>query len=134
MIQIILSGQQSVHNLTDDDQGWVAGIIIYILESHVDGAAVVILENFNLVSKGADSWLQQVEVNGRHLRAEDCVILFHGLGKDSSVVSAGYDFMAIVFLIPHPQSGNERTNPDSRSSQVIDLIDLENRINFSGFC
>ena len=30
VVEIILSGQQGIHDLSDDDQGRVAGVIVYI--------------------------------------------------------------------------------------------------------
>ena len=67
VVQVIFTRQQGVHDLSDDNEGRVTGVVIYILESHVHGVAVVVLQYFNLISKGADSRLQQVKMNGRHL-------------------------------------------------------------------
>ena len=30
MIGIIFTGQDRIHNLTDYDQGWIAGVIVYV--------------------------------------------------------------------------------------------------------
>ena len=56
--------------MSDDDQGGVAGVVIYILESHVHCVSVVVLQYLDFISKGADGRLQKVKMNGRHLGAE----------------------------------------------------------------
>ena len=56
-LQVVFARQKGLHHLADDDEGWVAGIVVHILESHVNGGSVVILQNLDLVAKGADGWL-----------------------------------------------------------------------------
>ena len=110
--------------MSDDNEGRVAGVVIYILESHVHGVAVVVLQYFNLISKGADSRLQQVKMNGRHLRTEKGVILFHLLGEHYAVIGAGHHPALKMSLVPYLYGCNEGADSYSGRSQVIDLVNL----------
>ena len=57
VVQVIPAGKQGVHDLSDDNQGRVACIIVHVLESHVHRVAVVVLQYFNPVSEGTDGRL-----------------------------------------------------------------------------
>ena len=87
--------------MANDDQGRVAGVIVDILQAHIYGTFTVIFQNLNLVAEGADSRFDQFKVDGRHLRAEQGVVLLHLLGKDDTVVSAGYNFALEMLLLAH---------------------------------
>ena len=87
--------------MSDDYEGRVAGVVIYILESHVHCVSVVVLQYLNLISKGADSRLQKVKMNGRHLGAEKGVILLHLLGKHHPVIGAGHHPALKMSLVPY---------------------------------
>ena len=86
--------------MSDDNEGRIAGVVIYILESHIHGVAVVVLQNLNLITKGADGRLQKVKMDGRHLGAEKGIILFHLLGEHYPVVSAGHHLALKMSLVP----------------------------------
>ena len=45
MIQIIFSGKQGIHHLSNDQKRRVAGIVIYKLESCIDSRSVIILQD-----------------------------------------------------------------------------------------
>ena len=82
------------------------------------------MEHHQVVAKASDRWFDQLEVDRRHLGAEQGVILFHVFGKDDPVIGAGYDGSGIMALLSDPQGGNQRTDPDPGGSQVVDFVDL----------
>ena len=110
--------------MSDDNEGRVAGVVIYILESHVHCVSVVVLQYLNLISKGADSRLQKVKMNGRHLGAEKGVILLHLLGEHYPVIGAGHHPALKMSLVPYLYGCNEGADSYSGRSQVIDLVNL----------
>ena len=63
MIQIIFAGKQSLHDLSDYHQGRVAGIVVYIFQTHIHGILVVIRQHFQLVTGGIKCRLHDVEVD-----------------------------------------------------------------------
>ena len=63
MIGVIISGKDGVHNLSDNDQRRLAGIIVYIFKPHVHGLTVVVRKHFDLVSCGSESGLQKFEMD-----------------------------------------------------------------------
>ena len=79
VVGVVLSGKDSVHNLSDDDEGRIAGVIVYVFEAHVHSLTVVVGQHFDLVSCSLEGGLQQFEMDGRHLRAEDGVGSFASL-------------------------------------------------------
>ena len=62
-VQVILSGSQRIHNLSDDPERRIACIIIYIFKSHIDGILVVILHDNKIVTAGAHCAFQYIEMN-----------------------------------------------------------------------
>ena len=44
----------AVHDLSDHHQGGIAGVIVDVFQTHVDGGSVGIRQNLQLVAEGAD--------------------------------------------------------------------------------
>ena len=63
LVQVIFSGKQGIHDLSDNDQRWITGIVIYIFQSHVDCLFVVIRKYFNLISGCTECRLKKLKVN-----------------------------------------------------------------------
>ena len=133
MVEVILSGEQGIHDLSDDDQRRVACVVVDVFQTDIDRISAVILEYLNVVSKCADCRLNQLKVDRRHLRAQERVVLLHLFGEDDTVVSARYDLALKVLLVADTKSGDQRADANARCAEVVDLIDLEHRINLSGF-
>ena len=49
--------------MTDNDQGWIAGIIIYVLKTYIYGIAVVVLQDLHVIAESADCRFDQVKVD-----------------------------------------------------------------------
>ena len=62
-------------------QGRVAGIVIYIFQSYIDGLFVIIRKDFQMIAAGIETCLQDIKMHRRHLWAEDGVVFSHLFGK-----------------------------------------------------
>ena len=51
VIEVIFAGKKGIHDLADDDEGGVAGVIVHVLQSDIHGIAVVVLKNLHLIAK-----------------------------------------------------------------------------------
>ena len=71
-------------------------------------------------------------MDGRHLGAEKGIGLPHFLCEDYPVVGAGHDVSGVAPFLSYPQGGDQGADPDPGSSQVIDLIDLQDCIDLPG--
>ena len=54
LIQIIFTGKQCFHDLTDYQQGRIAGIVIYIFQSNVHRVLIVVIKNYEIVAAGIE--------------------------------------------------------------------------------
>ena len=68
---------------------------------------------------------QQIEVNGRHLRAENGVVFSHLLGKRNLGDGGRLYLTLIVSLFSYPDGGEKRTDTDSGSAKVIYLVNFQ---------
>ena len=124
MIGVIIAGEDSVHDLSDNDEGRVAGVVVYIFQSHIHGLPVVVRKHLDLITGSLECRLQKLEVDRRHLGAEDCVSLAHLLGKRHFLNRSRTDGTLGVFLLPHADSGEKRAHADAGCSEVIYFVDL----------
>ena len=82
-----------------------------------------------MIAAGIEGRFQNVKVNGRHLGAQDRVVLAHFLGKGYLFDSGGSDRALLVLFFPNLDGGEQRADPDSGSAEIVDLIDFEAGIN-----
>ena len=80
-VQVIFAGKKSIHDLSHNHQGRIAGIVVYIFKTHINSMLVVVGEDFQVIAGCFKSSLKDSEVEWRHLRAENGVLLTHLLGK-----------------------------------------------------
>ena len=71
VIGVVAARGHRLHELADHRDGREAGVVVDVLEPHVDGAAVVVVEHDHAVSVPPEHRLEHVEVDGAHLRRED---------------------------------------------------------------
>ena len=77
--------------------------------------------------------LQQIEVDGRHLWAQDGIVFAHLLGK-RNLGDGGRLYLAlIVSLFSYPDSGEKRADTDSGRAQIIYLVDFQRCIDLIRF-
>ena len=125
MVCIIFSGENRVHDLPDDHQGWIAGVVVDIFQSYIDCVFIIIWKNFNLIAGCAEGRFNQVEVNRRHLRAEDRILLLHLFRKRYFPDRGAVNFPFFLLGVPDTDRSQKRTNPDSCRSQVVDLVNFQ---------
>ena len=75
MFRIILAVQNRVHELTDDHDGRVAGVVVDVFQTGFHVFAAGVFENIELVTAGTDHGFHQGEVDRAHLRSHDGVVL-----------------------------------------------------------
>ena len=49
-IQIIFSGQQGVHDLSDDHERGIAGVIVYVFKPNIHGLFIVIWQYLQMIA------------------------------------------------------------------------------------
>ena len=75
MFRIVFAVQNRVHELTDNHDGRVAGVVVDIFEAGFHVFTAGVFENVELVAAGADRGFHQGEVDRAHLRSHDGVVL-----------------------------------------------------------
>ena len=71
------------------------------------------MENLELIAKAPHRGLNQAEMDGRHLRAQDGVILFHLLCEEHAAVRAGNHRFLKMAHFPYADSGDQGAHADS---------------------
>ena len=133
VIEVVLSRVQRIHDLTDHDDGRVAGIVVHVLETRIDRCPVCVVQNFDLITAGADGRLDQLEVDRGHLRAEDGVALvLHVLRKELSIIAGRTQRTLVMLLLPDTDRRDQRTHTDTCRAEVVDLIDLQHGVDLIG--
>ena len=123
-IQVILSGQEGVHDLAHHDQGWVAGVVVDELQPHIHSLAVIRVEYLQTIAHRVKGGLQKPEVNRGHLRAEDGIVLAHLLGKDHPVHTGRNNGTLHLPLFPDADGREQRADADAGRPQVVYLVDF----------
>ena len=85
-----------------------------------------------MIAAHIEDALQKLEMDRRHLRAEDGVILSHLLREDHAFQSRGTDLPFFLLLFLLPDGGEKGAYADPCRAQVIDLVDLQTGIDLVG--
>ena len=86
---------------------------------------VRVLQNLQVVAEAADRRFDELEMDRRHLRAEQRVVLFHLLREDTHGCRRWIRSVSrVVALLAHAEGGDEGTDTDPCGAEVVDLIDL----------
>ena len=84
-IQVILAGQKSIHNLSYYDQGRITCVVVYIFQTNIYRLLGCIRQDLNVDSHALECRCKKIEMDRRHLRCKNCIVLLHLLGKFYSV-------------------------------------------------
>ena len=129
MICVVFSGQNGAHDLADDRDGGEAGVVIDVFQARVDGAAVVVAENFDVIAVFAERRAEQIEVDGGHLRREDGPMLAaHLLREDGTLIADGTCRGEDALPGAQVHGGDEAADADARRAEIRDLVDLQNGV------
>ena len=74
-VRVGLPAQELADELADDDDGRVAGIVVDVLEAHLDAIVGGLLQQPHVVARHAQHRREQTHVDGRELGHEDLVAL-----------------------------------------------------------
>ncbi len=133
VIEIVLAGGERLHDLPDDKEGRVAGIVVHVFESVIHRSVVVVAHQDHIVAAGSGRRLNEIKMNGRHLGAEDGVLLVEHLLRKRNLFDAGGVNGALErVLFPDIDGRNQRADADSGGAQVVHLINLEAGIDLVG--
>ena len=65
-------------------------------------------------------------MNRRQLRTENGILaVLHFLGVFNSFEGSGFYFSNVIIIVSNLEGGYERTNTDSRSTEVVNFIDFQ---------
>ncbi len=81
-VRIVFAGFKSFHELAHDTQRRIAGIVVHVLETVVNGTLRRIAEDHKIVADRPHGRFDELEMDRGHLRAEDGVaFLIHFFGE-----------------------------------------------------
>ena len=63
LVGVVLPGQDGFHDLAHYHQGGIAGVVVYIFQSHVHCLLVVIWQHLHVVAGGVEGRLQKLKVD-----------------------------------------------------------------------
>ena len=132
MVCVVVPGEDGVHNLSDHDEGRIACVVVHIFQPHVHCLAVVVGKHLDFVSRSLERRLQKLEVDGRHLGAEDGMGFAHLFGKGYLFNGCRADGPLRLLLLAHPDGGQQGAHADARRAQVVDLVNLQRRVYLIG--
>ena len=129
-MRVIFAREQSVHDLPDDEQGRIAGVVINVFETHVNRVTVIVGQYLHMEATRIKGRFQKPEMDRGHLRAEDRVLVAHFLCENKALELGGYDLtrLSAGFLelaLPYTDGSKQGTHTDPGCSEVIYLIDFQ---------
>ena len=82
LVGIVAAARDGFHDLTCDQDRWIADVVVDVLQSRVHRAGVHARQKLQVVSEAREDRLQDLEVIRRHLRRENRIArLLHLLGE-----------------------------------------------------
>ncbi len=85
---------------------------------------VVVVQHNKVIAAGVEGRLHDLEVNGRHLRADDRVFRPHLFRERYLFDGGGMERALLLQLFTHLDCGKQRTHADSCRAQVVYLVDF----------
>ena len=116
---------QCGEELSDDDDGRVAHIVVHIAQTEVNGRFVRHRRNDDVIAVLSHRRTEQIKVNRCHLRGENRMRLSTVLGKartldDGCIVVDGH--------LPPRKCGDQRAQTNARRTEVRHLVELDHRV------
>ena len=94
--------------------------------------AVVVGQDHIVVAGRPEGGFKQPEMDRRHLRREDRVLLPHLLCKRNALDPGCFDRSPALLVLADADRRDEGAHADAGGPQVVDLIDLEAGVNLAG--
>ena len=131
MIRVVLAGEDSLHNLTNHQQRWIARVVIDIFQSHINAAFVVVVQYDQIIAASSECRLEEVKVNRRHLRAENRIVFAHLFCEQHSFHAAWLEGALLMALVAHADGGEQGTDTDARRTEIVHFIYFQAGINLA---
>ena len=129
VIGVVAARGHRLHELADHRDGREAGVVVDVLEPHVDGPSVVVLEQHHVVAVLGEHRLENIKVNGAHLgREQRPLLVAHFFREGRAVVGRALRVRVDALLTSDPHGGEQATDADTHRAEVVDLVDLENGV------
>ena len=129
VIGVIAARGHRLHKLADHRDGREAGVVVDVLEPHVDGPSVVVLEQHHVVAVLGEHRLENIKVNGAHLgREQRPLLVAHFFCEGRAVISRALRVRVDALLTSDPHGGEQAADADTHRAEVVDLVDLENGV------
>ena len=125
MVGIVFPGLQRREQLSDDDDGRIAHVVVDVPQAEVDGRLVRHRRHDDLIAVVAHDRLDELEVDRRHLRREDRVRLL-ALRCEMRALDDGH--IVISDRLPARERRHERAQADARRAEIRDLVELDHRV------
>ena len=124
LVQVVFAGSEGCHDLSHHDQGRVAGVVVNVLKTGIHRFSSHLREDIHVVAASPEDRSQQIKMDRGHLRHEDGVVLAHFFGKFHLLNVGRNDLRFNVPFVPDADCRDQRANPDSCRSQVVDFVNL----------
>ena len=126
---VVFPGKHRVHDLPHHGDGGKAGVVVHEFQTHVDGGAVVIGQNLDMIAVLFENRFQQVKVNGAHLGGEDGVAgQVHILGEFRPVIGGGLWLGANAPRLTLVHGGQQTADADTGGAQIVHLVDFQDGV------
>ena len=86
--------------------------------------SIAIIQYYEIVAASIECRFHDLEMDRGQLGAQDGIIFPHFFREGNFVNGRGADRPLHMPHLPHPEGGEQRTDPDLCGPQVVDLIDL----------
>ena len=112
-VKIVFSGKKCFHNLSNNDERRVAGIVIYIFQAYINCLFVVVRENLKPISGSSKGSFEHFKMNRRHLRTKNSMCRLHFLCKRNFFDCCRADSALCLFLFSDADSSQQRAYTDT---------------------
>ena len=124
VIQVVLSGKQRLHDLSYHHQGGIAGVVVHVLQTHVNGFLIVIGQHFQMIAGSVESRARRLKWIGDICGQRMVWVLRISLVKDAFLMEEGSMVLFRTHFFSGADSGQKGTDTDPRCTQIVDLVNL----------
>ena len=108
LVGIVFPGQHCLHDLSHHGDGRETGIVIDEFQTHIHGAAVIVVKDYDVVTVLSKYRFQQVKMNGTHLRRQDGVaIVIHLLDEFCALIGIVARYGKNLLFTAHIHGGQQ---------------------------
>ena len=129
LVSVVPSRRDCLHKLTDDGDRRKTSVIIDVFQPCIYCLAVIVFQYFKIISVLVKYRLDNIKVDRQHLRRENGIVLVPHLLRIFGTVICGWLRLCLdILLTAHPHSRYQAANTDTNRTEIVHLVDLQNRI------